>query len=67
MRFERIRNLIEVPVGLIFNFTFQTEEVLIKDSAEELNEGRNPGPMTEICFWEAKCMNLESLFEQVTK
>jgi hypothetical protein len=26
----------------------QTEEVLSKDSAEELNEGKHPGPLTEI-------------------
>ena len=43
----------------------QTEEVFTKDSAEELNKGNNPGPMTEAEFWEAKCANLESLFEQV--
>ena len=51
-----------------------------KDSAEDLNKGLNPGPMTEIKFWEAKvgpfwvqplflppfqCINLESLFEQM--
>ena len=35
-------------------FVFQTEEVLSKDSAEDLNKGLNPGPMTEIKFWEAK-------------
>lgn len=41
-------------------------KVLSKDSAEELNDlNLNPGPMTEILFWEAKCMNLESLFEQM--
>ena len=32
----------------------QTDEVLVKDSAEELNKGNNPGPMTEIKFWDAK-------------
>lgn len=43
-----------------------TNQVLSKDSAEELNDPElNPGPMTEIVFWEAKCMNLESLFEQM--
>ena len=26
----------------------KTEEVLSKDSAEALNEGKNPGPLTEI-------------------
>ena len=41
-------------------------KVLSKDSAEELNLPNSyPGPMTEVRFWEAKCMNLESLFEQM--
>ena len=41
-------------------------QVLSKDSAEELNIPNSyPGPMTEVRFWEAKCMNLESLFEQM--
>lgn len=43
----------------------QIEEVLTKDSAEELEKGSNPGPMTEIQFWQAKCENLESLYDQV--
>ena len=41
------------------------DEVLSKDSAEELDKGNNPGPMTEIQFWKAKCENLESLYDQV--
>ena len=45
---------------------WQVDEVLSKDSAEELEEGNNPGPMTEIQFWDSKRINLESLFEQVT-
>ena len=43
----------------------QIDEVLSKDSAEELEKGNNPGPMTEIQFWKAKCENLESLYDQV--
>ena len=43
----------------------QTDEVLSKDSAAEVEDGKTPGPMMEVRFWEAKCMNLESLFEQV--
>ena len=39
--------------------------MLSKDSANEITEGKTPGPMTEIRFWEAKCINLESLFEQM--
>ena len=46
-------------------FVIQTEEVLGKDSAEELNKGNNPGPMTEIKFWDAKVkkLKLESWFD----
>jgi dynein heavy chain len=58
-----LKNNIE---GIIIKWAYQIEEVLSKDSAEELNLPDNyPGPMTEIRFWEAKCTNLESLFEQM--
>ena len=41
-------------------------KVLSKDSAAELAESDEyPGPMTEVLFWEAKCMNLESVYEQM--
>ena len=59
----QLKNAIE---GIIIKWAYQVDEVLSKDSAEELNdEDKHPGPMTEINFWEAKCINLESLFEQV--
>ena len=45
--------------------SFQTDEVLSKDSANEIIDGKTPGPMTEIRFWEAKCVNLDSLHEQM--
>ena len=63
--------------GLVFNISHisvkkcililcvQIDEVLTKDSAEEIEKGNNPGPMTEIQFWKAKCENLESLYDQV--
>ena len=41
--------------------------MLSMECDKDLEEGRNPGPMVEIEFWEAKCRNLESLFEQVNK
>ena len=58
----QLKNNIE---GIIIKWGYQTEEVLSKDSATELADGKTPGPLVEINFWEAKCMNLESLFEQV--
>lgn len=58
-----LKNNIE---AIIIKWAYQIDEVLSKDSAEELNvPDEYPGPMTEIKFWEAKCMNLESLYEQI--
>ena len=58
----QLKNNIE---GIIIKWGYQTEEVLSKDSGAELADGKTPGPLAEINFWEAKCMNLESLFEQM--
>ena len=50
---------------ILFLIFPQIDEVLTKDSAEEIEKGNNPGPMTEIQFWKAKCENLNSLYDQV--
>ena len=58
----------QVLPGLIGHHTItnmQVDEVLSQESDQELEEGKHPGPRTEIEFWESKCQNLESLFEQV--
>lgn len=58
-----LKNNIE---AIIIKWAYQIDEVLSKDSAEELNiPDLFPGPMTEIHFWEAKYMNLESLYDQI--
>ena len=57
-----LKNNIE---AIIIKWAYQIDEVLSKDSAANLNvSGHYPGPMTEIQFWEAKCLNLESLYDQ---
>ena len=45
----------------------KVDEVLSMECDKDLEEGKNPGPMVEIEFWEAKSRNLESLFEQVDR
>lgn len=57
-----LKNNIE---AIIIKWAYQIDEVLSNDSAAGLNvNGNFPGPMTEIHFWTAKCMNLESLYDQ---
>ena len=58
-----LKNNIE---AIIIKWAYQIDEVLSKDSAEELEvPGKHPMPMTEIEFWNAKCVNLESLNDQI--
>jgi dynein heavy chain len=58
-----LKNNIE---AIIIKWAYQTDEILSKDSAEQISVANPfPGPMTEINFWEAKCMNLESLYDQM--
>ena len=56
-------NIEHQPYTILF---VQIDEVLTKDSAEEIEKGNNPGPMTEIQFWKAKCDNLNSLYDQMS-
>ena len=58
-----LKNNIE---AIIIKWAYQIDEVLSKDSDQELNmPDLYPGPMVEIQFWKAKNMNLESLYEQI--
>ena len=41
------------------------DEVLSLSSGKALEKGASPDPMVEIEFWNAKCYNLMSLYEQV--
>ena len=59
---SQLKNSIE---GIIIKWAYQVDEVLSKDSAESLADDKTPGPMTELNFWAAQCINLESLFEQM--
>jgi dynein heavy chain, axonemal len=49
----------------VIDWTHQIHQVLKKDSSQPLIEGLNPGPMVEIEFWKAKCLNLENIVDQV--
>ena len=49
--------------GIIVKWAHQVDEVLSLESESLL--AASPGPMVEIKFWEAKCLNLECLHEQV--
>ena len=52
-------------IQYVTELSSQTDEVLSKDSGEELQAGGHPGPLTEVNFWQEKYDNLVSLYEQM--
>lgn len=59
------QTLIHSIETVVIDWTHQIHQVLKKDSSQPLIEGLNPGPMVEIEFWKAKCLNLENIVDQV--
>ncbi len=51
--------------GIVIDWSRQIHEVLKKNSAQPLLEGKNPGPLLEIEFWDARRADLESIADQL--
>ena len=49
----------------MIEWSHQVHDVLKKNSAQPLLQGKNPGPLVEIDFWTARRANLESIVEQL--
>ena len=45
---------------------FQIDDILSMESLKDLDEGKNPGPMAEIEFWDIRCNNILSIHEQLS-
>ena len=52
--------------NVVIDWSRQIQNVLKKNSAQPLLEGKNPGPMVEIEFWNARCADLESVVDQLS-
>jgi len=59
------KELIHTFESSIVTWTQQIKNVLRMDPEEKFKEGMNPGPLTEIEFWENKATNLNSIFMQL--
>lgn len=59
------KSLIHTIEGVVIEWSHQVQDVLKKDSAQPLLQGKNPGPTVEIDFWIARRADLESLVEQL--
>ncbi|KAL3316101.1 hypothetical protein Ciccas_005254 [Cichlidogyrus casuarinus] len=51
---------------LVIEWSHQVHKVLIQDSAQGLEEGKNVMPLTELDFWVSRQKNLNCIYEQMT-
>ena len=59
------KSVIHTVESIVIEWSHQIRDVLKKNSAQPLLDGKNPGPMVEMDFWKARCADLESVFDQV--
>jgi dynein heavy chain len=50
---------------MVVDWSHQVQDVLKKNSAQPLLQGKNPGPLVEIEFWTARRADLESVVDQL--
>ena len=50
---------------MVIDWSHQVQGVLEKSSAQPLLQGKNPFPLVEVDFWEARCADLESVVDQL--
>ena len=50
---------------MVIEWSHQIQNLLRKNSARLLLEGKQPGPLVEIDFWKDRVLDLESVVEQL--
>ena len=61
------KGLIHMVENVVIDWSRQVHDVLKKNSAQPLLEGKNPGPIVEIEFWDARRADLESVVDQLSE
>ena len=61
------RQLVHAVESVMIEWTHQVRDVLKKDSSQPLLDGENPTPFVEVEFWKAKALNLECVYDQVSR
>jgi dynein heavy chain len=59
------KQIIHSIESVVIDWCHQVRDVLQKNSAQALLEGKNPGPLVEVEFWVDRCADLQFILEQV--
>ena len=58
--------LLHTMETVVIEWSHQIQDVLKKNSAQPLLDGKNPGPLIECDFWKARMLDLESIMDQLS-
>ena len=61
------KSLIHMVESIVIDWSRQIHDVLKKNSAQPLLEGKNPDPIIEIDFWSTRQADLESVVDQLSE
>ncbi len=59
------KSLVHAVESVVVEWSHQIRDVLKKNSAQPLLEGKNPGPLLELDFWVARRADLENVLDQL--
>ena len=59
------KSFVHTVESVIIEWSHQIRDVLRKNSAQPLLDGKHPGPLVEIEFWKSRVIDLESIVDQL--
>lgn len=59
------KSLVHTMESVVIEWSHQIQSVLKKNSAQQLLDGKNPGPLVEVEFWKDRVGDLESVMDQL--
>ena len=59
------KTLIHTVESVVIEWSHQVRDVLKRTSAQPLLDGKHPFPLVETEFWKARCVDLESIVDQL--
>ena len=59
------KHVVHAVESVVIEWCHQVRDVLKRSSAQPLLDGLHPGPLAEVTFWKERCLDMESIVDQV--
>lgn len=60
------KHVVHVVESVVIEWCHQVRDVLKRSSAQPLLDGLHPGPLAEVTFWKERCLDMESIVDQLS-